>query len=268
MTEGRDRNNGTVTLVIAVLALVGAALAVAGLGASSSGSSASAAPPSSESCSGGPKMTVQGTGMATGTPDLLTLSLSVNVTGGSAQSALGDSNTKTQAVIAALVAGGVPQHDIQTTNLTINPNYSYPNGTPTITGYAVSDSVVAQLRNFTTAGSVIDDASGAGGNAVQISALTFSIADARPLQDQARHDAVSQAASHASSMAAAAGERLGAVCSLTDNTTQSPTYPQNQDLAAAGTAAPAAVPLEAGTQQATAQVTLVYELEPAPVSRR
>jgi uncharacterized protein YggE len=208
-------------------------------------------------------MTVQGSGVATGTPDLLTLTLSVNVTGGSAQSALAEDNTKSQAVIAALVAGGVPQHDIQTTNLTINPSYAYPNGTPTITGYGASDSVVAQLRNFTSAGSAIDAASNAGGNAVQISSLTFSIEDPRSLQDQARHDAVSQAVSHASSMAAAAGDRLGKVCSLNDQTATSPASNDYQRFVASGSVAAPPVPLEAGTQQATAQVTLVYALEPA-----
>jgi uncharacterized protein YggE len=266
VTERRDGANGTVTLVIAVAALVVGALAVAGLGSGSNGASAAPSSGTGSCPTGAPRMTVHGTGIATGTPDLLTLSLSVDVTGGNARSALADSNTRTQAVIAALVAGGVPQHDIQTTDLTVNPTYSYPNGTPTLTGYGVTDSVMAKLRDFAKAGAVIDSASSAGGNAVQISSLTFSIEDPRPLQDKARHDAVSQAVSHASSMAAAAGERLGQVCSLTDDTTESPVYPQNEKFAAGAALPAASVPLEAGTQQDTAQVTLVYALE--KVSRR
>jgi uncharacterized protein YggE len=267
VSERHDGANGTVTLVIAVAALVVGALAVAGLGSGSNGASAASSSGASGSCpSGAPKMTVHGTGMATGTPDLLTLSLSVNVNGGNAQAALADNNTKTQAVMAALVAGGVPQHDIQTTDLTVNPTYSYAGGTQTLTGYGVTDSVMAKLRDFVKAGSVIDSASGAGGNAVQISSLTFSIEDPRPLQDRARHDAVSQAVSHASSMAAAAGERLGQVCSLTDDTTETAPYPEQEKFAAGTAAGLPAVPIEAGTQQDTAQVTLVYSLE--KVSRR
>jgi uncharacterized protein YggE len=66
-------------------------------------------------------------------------------------------------------------------------------------------------------------------------------------------------------MALAAGERLGPVCSL-DDQTQTDVYGQNyttagQDEAAKASAA-APVPLEAGSQQETAQVTMVYALMP------
>jgi uncharacterized protein YggE len=267
--ESRRSGEGSamVTLVIAVLALVVAALAVAGLGASSNGAGASAASAPTGSCAGGAsKMTVHGTGMASGTPDLLTLSLSVSVTGGTAQAALADDNTRTQAVEAALAAGGVAKADMQTTNLTINPDYTFEHGSEVLTGYAVNNSVVAKLRQFGSAGGVIDAASSAGGNAVQISSLSFSIEDPRKLQDTARHDAVSQAVSHAGAMAAAAGEHLGPVCSLSDDTTETPppSYLDQNGYRAASTPA-SAVPLQPGSQQATAQVTLVYALEPGQV---
>jgi uncharacterized protein YggE len=61
-------------------------------------------------------------------------------------------------------------------------------------------------------------------------------------------------------MAQAAGERLGPVCSLSDET--SPTYfsanSLHQSAASADIASP--VPLQAGTQQVSAQITLVYAL--------
>jgi hypothetical protein len=89
--------------------------------------------------------------------------------------------------------------------------------------------------------------------------LTFSIEDPRKIEDKARTDAVHQAVSHAQSMAQAAGERLGPVCSLSDDS--SPSYFNPGPLhAAASSAAAAPVPLQAGTQQVSAQVTLVYAL--------
>ncbi len=270
-TRRTGDGSAMVTLVIAVLALVVAALAVAGLGAGSNGAAASAAPRgSSGSCGGGaPTMTVHGTGMATGTPDLLTLSLSVSVTDATAQAALADDNGRTAAVMAALTAGGVAKADMQTTDLTINPNYTFEHGTEVLTGYAVDNSVVAKLRKFGAAGSVIDAASSAGGNAVQISSLTFSIEDPRALQDTARHDAVAQAVSHAGAMAAAAGEHLGRVCSLNDDTSSTQQQPPNFDENGYAAAAPASsVPFQAGSQQTTAQVTLVYALEPGTGATR
>ena len=100
----------------------------------------------------------------------------------------------------------------------------------------------------------------AAGNATRIDSLTFSIEDPRAIEDSARTDAVRQAVTHAPSMAGAAGERLGPVCSLTDNATSpSPNY--NDNLQFAAPSAAASVPLEPGTQQASDQITMVYALE-------
>jgi uncharacterized protein len=119
--------------------------------------------------------------------------------------------------------------------------------------------VSAVFTNLASAGSVIDAVSGAAGNAGQINSVFFSIKDTRDLQDQARTDAVHQAVSHAQTMAASAGERLGPVCSLTDTT---PISQGGSGLdAAAGTPRSSGVPLEAGSQRASAQVTIVYSLK-------
>src|ERR1700675_174964 len=59
-----------------------------------------AAPPS---CGGSsPKLTVQGTGLATGTPNLLTIDVGIDVTDPTAADAISDDNTKAQAVTTVL----------------------------------------------------------------------------------------------------------------------------------------------------------------------
>jgi uncharacterized protein YggE len=212
-----------------------------------------------------PKLTVQGSGMATGTPNILTVTISVTNTGANAQSALNDDSLSAAAVESALTQGGVATKDIQTTGLTIAPNYVTVHNNLVQEGYNVTNSVVATLRNFSTAGNVIDAVATAGGNAVQIQSLNFSLEDPRPVQDAARNDAVHEAVSHAATMAASAGEALGPVCSLTDNS--GVVVPQNQsdEMAALPEAAATSgttVPLQAGTEQESAQVTMVYALKP------
>jgi hypothetical protein len=208
-----------------------------------------------------PQLTVQGTGLATGTPDLLTVTVGIDVTDGAATAAIADDNAKATAVTAVLTKAGVAAKDVQTSNFSIYPQY---NSHGTITGYNVTNTLTAKLRDFTTAGSVIDAIAGAAGNATRIDSLTFSVEDTRALEDQARTDAVHQAVSHAQSMALAAGERLGPVCSLND---QSQVQIYNQPFASAAQAAgmpldraAASVPLQAGSQQQTAQATIVYAL--------
>jgi uncharacterized protein YggE len=65
-------------------------------------------------------------------------------------------------------------------------------------------------------------------------------------------------------MALAAGERLGPVCSLTDNSQTNAYYPEGQMSTAAGSDA---LPLEAGSQQESDQVTVVYDLLPPRIRR-
>lgn len=237
------------------LALAATVVAVAAGVSTAGGAVASAA----QCGSGAPTLTVHGTGRATGTPNLLTLTMAVSVTGATAQAALAADNTSTQAVITTLTFGQVAKKDIETTGLSIQPSY---NATGVLTGYAVDNSVVAKITDFSTAGAVIDAAASAAGDAARIDSLAFSIADPRGLEDQARQDAVHQAVSHASAMAAAAGERLGPVCSLTDDSTESGGT-TGMRFAQGALAAPSGstVPVEAGSQQASAQVTLVYALE-------
>jgi len=191
--------------------------------------------------------------MATGTPDLLTVSVGIDVTDSSAQASLADDNSKGSAVTTALKQGGTLDKDIQTSNLSIQPHYD--NGE--IAGYEVTNDLTANLHDFSSAGAIIDALAAAAGNSVRVNSLTFSIQDPRGIEDQARTDAVQQAVSHARSMAMTAGERLGPVCSLSDQS-QLPYEAFPGALTSNGAAAQ--VPLAPGTQQASAQVTIVYAL--------
>jgi uncharacterized protein YggE len=246
-----------------LVARAGGILAVVVAGAVMAACSSSSDPVAAKPTCGGsaPKLTVQGTGLATGTPTILTASVAINVTDPTANQALSDDNTKAAAVTAVLTQGGVAAKDVQTSDLSINPQY---NSRGVITGYQVSNTLTAVIRSFSTAGSLIDSVAGAGGNSTQINSLNFSVEDTRGLEDQARTDAVHQAVSHAKTMAEAADERLGPVCSLTDQTQTGFSYPQdfaNQDAAAGAPAkATSTVPLEPGSQQETAQVSMVYAL--------
>jgi hypothetical protein len=185
------------------------------------------------------------------------VSVDIDVTDPNARASLVDDNTKASAVTAVLKQGGVPSKDIQTSNVSIQPNYT-PTGV--VSGYEMTNTITAKVRNFSTAGSVLDSLTAAAGNAAHIDSLSFSIDDPSKIEDTARTDAVHQAVSHARSMAQAAGERLGPVCSLSDDSTPSYAVPGPMQFAASAAIDRAAVPLQAGSQQVSAQITLVYAL--------
>lgn len=242
---------------VGAVAVVGALVTGAVLW-SGSGAGAAAAP----SCSGSaPRLTVTGSGLATGTPDLLTVTLSVSASGSSAQGAMSVDNTATASAVSALTAGGVASKDIQTTGLSLQPDYTEQHGSIVLVGYRGTNDVVAKIHELSNAGRTLDALSAAGGNDVRIQSLAFSVADPRTLEDTARRDAVRQAVTHAAAMAAAAGERLGQVCSLSDQSTAPSVRSPAAQPAYGNAASGSVVPLESGTQQVTANVRIVYALD-------
>lgn len=249
--------------------VLGAAAGLVAIGtvvlAATAFTSAGASTTTPSPCAGdSPKLTVQGTGKATGTPDIATVDVDVSTVGPTAQAALQDNDQRTAAVVTAFTAGGVASSDIQTTNVSVQPNYaqSPTTGVQTITGYQVDDTVTATIHNISTAGATLDAVSAAAGDAGQINSVSFSVQDTRSLEDHARTDAVQQAVSHAQAMAAWAGSTLGPVCSVTDSAPAPEPVPLETRAGAAAQGAPS-VPLQPGTQEVDAQVTVVYALQAA-----
>ena len=254
----RTRISGRVVFAVTMGALL---LGGAGLGLALTDAGASTPGPVTVGCgSSSTHLTVQGTGQSSGTPDVLTAVFAFNTTAGSSAAALAQNSSKVSQAITSLTVGGVAKTDLQTTALNLAPQYSYAGGVPTLTGYQASETLSATLRNISTAGSAVDAVVKATGDAAQIQSLTFSFGDPTKVQDEARANAVAQAKSHAETMAVSAGMKLGALCSLTDDT-QPPSPLPYQGMDAAGAVPNAAgVPLEPGTQLQSDQVTLVYAL--------
>ncbi len=248
-------------LMVAALGVVVAATAsslVLGVGAPK----AAAATASSGCGAGEPKLTVQGSAQASQAPDIVTVAVAVSTVGQTAADALGANNTAAAQAIAAFRAGGVASRDIQTSGLSLSPQYLYPNGVPQLTGYGATNSIGATIRHIATSGTVIDAVSAAGGDALRIDSLNFSLSRPVTIEDRARSEAVTQAASHARAMATAAGRKLGAVCSLVDQTPLATSLSAGDQLRALpGTPASSATPVEPGAQSDSAEVTITYALD-------
>ena len=238
--------------VAAAALLVGAYAIGAALGGGSSAQAATtAAQPPSGSSTG--RITVTGTGTVTGTPNQLVLSMGVQVSGGSVSAALAQANQATDHVTAALQGLGVASADIQTSGLSIYPNYS--SGSQVPSGYQVTESLTATLRQLDKAGQQIQAAADAGGNAITVSGVSLNLTDDGPLLAIARSNAMKDARAKAEQFARAAGQQLGQVISITPAGTSSPPVFNQMQNAAAG---PATVPVSPGSQQVSVSVTVVY----------
>lgn len=199
-------------------------------------------------------ITSTGIGIVSGTPDVLTVQLGVQTQAKTASDALSDNNKKAADLIATLSAQGVDKKDVSTSDLSIYPTYNSTGNT--ITGYQVSNTVTAVLRDVAKAGSVIDAAARAAGDAIRLNQVGFSFADDSELRAQARATAVKNALAQAKQMADAAGVSLGDVLSISENASMSSPQPMFAMADAAGSAREA-MPIVSGEQQLSVSVQVI-----------
>jgi uncharacterized protein YggE len=252
-----DRADAAATAVSGSTGAVGATGGTAGgapVGALARVAALTADVPGSSGVAAG--ITVTGTGTATGTPDTLALDLAVASSAGTVTKALDEANAAAKAVQTSLTAHGVADKDLQTTGLSIQPQYDSKG--QSITGYQVTESVQAVIHGLAKAGDTITSAVAAGGNAVRVNSIGLDLGDSGALMSQARGGAFAQAKAKAEQYAKAAGTSLGKVVSITDAAvaTASPVF--RAGAAASGSISP--VPIQAGSKDVSVTVTVVFAL--------
>jgi uncharacterized protein YggE len=204
-------------------------------------------------------ITVTGTGKAKGAPDTVTLYMGARAQAETAQEALRIVSENATSLLDVFAGAGVPKEDIQTSNVSLYPTYNQ-NGQQ-IEGYTAENTVTVTVRDVDQAGPVIDAASGAVGDELTLSGIAFSIDDPEPLRTEARGDAVAQARAQAEQLAGLAGGEVGEVLAITDGSVQMPIPLVYRSAAGAEEAAQdAATPIEPGSQEVTASVTVTFEL--------
>lgn len=205
------------------------------------------------------QITVTGEAHVAAAPDLATVSLGVTTIGTTAAEALAANTQAVQAVMDRLKAAGIADRDTQTSNLSLSPNYTgYDAGqVPQIQNYTASNMVTVTVRQLEQTGTVLDAAVRDGANT--LNGLSFGLADPRPSQDEARRAAVADARARATLLTEAAGVRLGRILSISESGGLGGPQPMYRMEMAAG-ATP--VPVAEGSLDITAQVTIVWALDP------
>ncbi len=232
----------------AVCALLTApVLHVAGLIALSPASAAPADPPAAGAAREG--IRVSGTGTASGTPDVLRLDLGVEIRRPAIDAALRDANTTMTRVRDALLRAGVDRADLQTTGMHVG-QVQDKDGRPD--GYTVVHRLSAKLRDLERAGTAIQSAVAAGGNAVRVESVYLSLEDDEDVLADARRRAFAAAKRKAELYAREAGRGLGAVIALEEVVSHpGRPVPMEADAAASG-----GVPVERGRTNLAVTVTV------------
>src|SRR5688572_5248629 len=227
-------------LLIAVPLVLAAALAAATLPGSASSAAA-------EAVDGG--ITVVGTASVSSVPDRAELSFGVESQGQTAKAALAANAAEMRKVIAAVKAAGGT--NVRTQSVSLSPRYGEANE---VQAFVAVNSVAATIGEVAKAGALIDAAVGAGAN--QVYGPSLSSGDQTERYREALKAAVANARANAQVLAAAANLSLGRVTAIVE----AGGGPQPLPYAAEKAMALDSTPIEPGTQQTTANVTVTFSV--------
>ncbi len=205
-------------------------------------------------------VTVTGTGTVRVAPDIATLRLGVAVQRPSVAEAQAAAAETMRRVLDALAVAGIADADLRTTALSVHPQHDYPrDGTsPRLTGYQVQNVVSATVRDLGRVAETVDAALAAG--ATTLDGLSFDVADPSVAESAARARAMAEARAKADELAAAADAVVVRVLSIAERGADAP-IPVPRMMAERMIAASAPpTPIEAGTSEVEASVSVVYEI--------
>jgi len=203
-------------------------------------------------------ITLNGRGTVDHAPDIAMITLGVSVEAETASTAMSQQTTKMNGVFTAVKAAGVADRDMQTSNLSLNPVYDYPqNQKARLRGYNASNQITIKVRDLKNLGKTLDAVVKGGGNT--INGVSFSIDKPESFQNDARIAAIKDAAAKAELYANAVGYKVKRIVTVSEQDY----YPQpvpmmarmmNQDAAAEAT------PVAGGEVSLIQNVNVTFEL--------
>jgi len=197
-------------------------------------------------------VTVTGEATVSATPDTSIIRIGVSSQGKTAREASETNAKQMTGVLTAIKDAGIAEKDIQTSRLSLQPQYD-PNkaGAAHLLGFQVTNQVTVKIHDIDKLPAILDRAIAAGAN--EMSGIEFIVSDHSKLLDQVRDEAIADARRKAEIYAKAAGANVGKVASITEGGASTP--PIAMQAMRAG-----AVPVAPGEQTLRAQVTVTYEL--------
>lgn len=207
-----------------------------------------------------PTLTVTASGDIVATPDIALVTAGIVSEARTTAEALAAADRAASALLAEAASAGVAKADVATSNFSVSPVWAQranANGEPArITGYSVTNTFTLKIRRIADLGPLLERLVAKGSNTV--SGIAFDVSDAEKRRDEARVAAVAAARARAELLAAAADQRLVRVLSMSEGAAE---RPMPRVFAKAAMSA-AAVPVEAGAQTISADVTMTFELAP------
>ncbi len=212
---------------------------------------------------------VNGEGKVYAKPDVAVVDMSIINQNVDVEKVQAENDEKTQRVINFLKESGVDEKDIKTLQYNLQPEYDYnwcrdassqyiSYCPPKLVDYILTQSIEVKIRDLNNVGKIIGKLTDVGVN--QISSINFVIDEDDVYKSEARKEAVLDAQKRANDIAQTAGIKLGRIITISespvDNVYPAANYAQREALKDLSSASP----IEIGSNEINASVSLVYEI--------
>ena len=207
----------------------------------------------------GTRLDVVATGEVNRVPDIARISAGVVTTAPSATAAIAQNARQMNAVRAALRGAGIADRDIQTSSISLHPDYRHDStgGTPRLIGYRASNEVSVRFRDIANTGRILDALVAQGAN--QINGPTLGIDKPEAALDEARTVALASARARAELYARALGKRVGRILAVSE---AGPVFSPYGKVAMQSVSRDSATNMiEPGEQTLTVTLNVSFELE-------
>jgi uncharacterized protein len=231
------------------------------LGAATLPASAMAQPVATAPFINGTRLDISATGEVTRVPDLANISAGVQTLQPTASGAIEENATRMERVRAALKRAGIDDRDIQTSTISLNPEYRYvENQPPKLTGYRATNTVNVKFRDLKRTGAILDALVAEGSN--QISGPNLTIDKPEAAYDEARVKAIAAGRARADLYARALGKRVVRILSVSESGAYvPPPMPMGYARGMVAQDAAAKTEIDPGTQQLQVNVSMSFELQ-------
>jgi uncharacterized protein YggE len=206
----------------------------------------------------GTRLDLSVTGEATRIPDVAMISSGVVTRAASARAALQQNAAKMDRVRAALKRAGIADRDIQTSNISLSPDYRYAeNQPPKLTGYTASNQVNVRFRDIAATGEILDALVAEGAN--QINGPTLTIDKPDEALDEARAKALAAGRARAELYARSLGMRVVRLLSVSESGGSYP-VPPPMPMMMEARAQSASTKIDPGEQKVQMTLGMTFEL--------
>ena len=207
----------------------------------------------------GTRLDISATGEVTRVPDLAIISAGVITRSPTASGAIQQAAARMARVREALRQAGIADRDIQTSNISLSPQYTYANNQPPkLNGYSASNQLNVRFRDIANTGKILDALVAEGAN--QIGGPNLTIDKPEAALDEARAKAVATGRARADLYGRSLGMRVVRVVSVSESGGYSVPPPMPMVMMAERSQA-ADSKIDPGEQKLQVSVAMIFELQ-------